>query len=706
MRRALVPLGLTLALLPEGLRAEAAAADADEPAPTPTYTVDVRERRPVTAASAFVRDSKAFEFRSVSDDPGEILEVTPGLEVGQHAGGGKANQYLIRGFDADHGTDIALFVDNVPVNVRSHAHGQGYSDFHFVIPETVERLEITKGPYEASIGDFATAGSVNLVTREWIDESYVKFEGGSFDTQRYLLMFSPDQGPFAGGEEAPARALFAFEAYGTDGPFHNEEDLWRYNVFGRVGVDLGERTRLEGTLNYYDGDWNASNEVPRRAVDGPGFDRWDAVDPTDGGQSSTARTLLKLVHEPSALEQMEAAAWFTWYTLDLYSNFTFFLDDPVGGDQILQPDDRIRYGGWLEYARQIDTAPVPVAFRAGLQTQSDDAHVRLHDTTERSITSTTRDDDVRESSLALWGEVEVIPVPWVRSVIGLRAEQFWFDTGDRSGLDNPDGHERDALLLPKVNLILRPFAEDGLLPSQVVSVSELELFLNFGQGYHSNDARDVATNPDDDTLPTALGWEVGLRTRFFERLDVAVAYWWLNLQSEFVYVGDAGDTEERGRTRRQGVELAAELEILDWLFWEGSLGYSSGEFAEPPDGAGPGNTKIPQAVRFIADTGLVARHPSGVSAELNYHTLGERYGTENPSDQRLQSWGVWNAALRYRRGPVEVGLLLENLGNTHWESAEYYFTSRLQGEPPEGVDDLHFVPGNPRNARVVLAYYF
>jgi outer membrane receptor protein involved in Fe transport len=228
-------------------------------------------------------------------------------------------------------------------------------------------------------------------------------------------------------------------------------------------------------------------------------------------------------------------------------------------------------------------------------------------------------------------------------------------------------------------------------------VRDFELFLNYGQGYHSNDARDVVANPHETTLPTANGFEVGARTRFGDRLDVAAAYWWLNLQSEFVFIGDAGDTEAKGRSRRRGVEVAAELEIFEWLFWQGSLGYSVGEFTN--------GDKIPQAVRFIADTGFAARHPSGFSAELTYHTLGERYGTESRSGKRLRSWGVWDAALRYRRGPFDVGLILENLGNTHWESAEYFFESRLAGELA-GVEDLHFVPGNPRNVRVVLAYHF
>ena len=237
-------------------------------------------------------------------------------------------------------------------------------------------------------------------------------------------------------------------------------------------------------------------------------------------------------------------------------------------------------------------------------------------------------------------------------------------------------------------------------------VRDFELFLNFGKGYHSNDARDVVAEPTEPTLASAYGWEMGARTRFFDRLDVAAAYWWLNLEREFVFVGDAGTTEQKPRSRRRGVEVAAELEILEWLFWQGSLGYSSGEFVGARDGADalPGR-EIPQAVRFIADTGLVARHPSGLSAELSYRTLGQRYGTEDPSTKRLRSWAVWDAAVRYRRGPFEIGLILENLGDTHWESAEFFFESQLAGEAA-GVEDLHFVPGNPRNARVVLAYHF
>jgi outer membrane receptor protein involved in Fe transport len=662
----------------------------------PTYTVEVRERRPVSAASSFVKDSKSFELRAL-ESPGEILEVTPGLVTGQHAGGGKANQYLVRGFDADHGTDIAVFVDRVPVNMRSHAHGQGYTDLHFVIPETIERIEITKGPYDVEVGDFATAGSVNLITRESAEESLLKVELGEFHTQRYLALWSPKAGAF-GGADPRARGLFAVEAYGTDGPFDDEEDFWRFNGFGRIGVELGQRTRLEATGHAYTGDWDASNQIPQRAVDAPGFGRWDAVDPSDGGDSSHIRTLVRLIHEPGERDRIEGAAWLIRYDLDLYSNFSFFLGDPVRGDQIVQRDDRWVYGGWLSWRRAGELAGIPAAFTAGLDTRSDDAHVRLSQSQDRGAFEVVADDEILERSLAAFAEAELLPLPWVRFLAGLRAEQFWYDVGDRSGLDRPDGHVQDGVLLPKANLILRPFAPDGLVPAALGALRSLELFFNFGQGFHSNDARDAVANPREPTLPTALGWEVGARSRLWERLDVALAYWWLNLQREFTFVGDEGTTEVKGRSRRRGVEASAELAITDWLLWQGDLAYSRAEFTN--------GDKVPQGPRFVAGTSVVARHDSGLSAELRWEYQGERYSTESPSTTRLRRQSVWSATARYRRGPFEVSLAVQNLFDTEWESAEFLYESRLSGEPAGGFTDLHFVPGWPRNFRVGVAYHF
>jgi len=663
--------------------------------PEPTYTVEVRERTPVSAASAFVKDARSFELRAL-ESPGEILEVSPGLMTAQHAGGGKANQFLVRGFDADHGSDHAVFVDDVPVNMRSHAHGQGFTDLHFVIPETIERVEITKGTYDASVGDFATAGSANLVTRRSVEESLVEVEIGEFDTQRYLTLLSPRIGPFA-GPDPEATALFAFEAYGSDGPFADEEDFWRYSGFARAGWQIDERTRLEGGLHLYSADWDASGQIPDRRVGRPGFDRFDAIDPTEGGDSSTARLWLRLGRELSPDSHLDLQLWGLHYDLDLFSNFTFFLDNPDQGDQIVQRDDRVAFGSRVAWRRVFADTPLPLATTVGLQTRTDDARVRLGRSVRREQVEVISDDEVDETSAALYGEAELLPLPWVRWVLGLRLEHFWFTSKDRSGLGRPEGAVTDFVVLPKANLILRPFGPDGPAPSELGMLHHLELFVNYGKGFHSNDARDVVANPRDVTLPTAHGWEVGLRTRVAERLDVALAHWWLELQRELVFVGDAGTTEVRPRSSRRGVEVSAELEILPWLYLQGDLAYSNAEF---DDGG-----KVPQAPRLVATAALLARHPSGLAAELRYKTLGERYATE-AIRPRLRSWAVWDFVGRYRWQRFELSLTVENLFDSDWESAEFFFASRLPGEPAEGVEDLHFVPGYPRHVRVALAYRF
>jgi outer membrane receptor protein involved in Fe transport len=731
---------LLLAWLPTSSAGQTTSAPPDPgtDAATPVYEVEVRERRPATAASAFVKDSKSFELR-ILEDPADLLEVTPGLVTGQHAGGGKANQYLVRGFDADHGTDLELSVDGVPVNMRSHAHGQGFADLHWVIPETIERLEVEKGPYRAFQGDFATAGSVNLVPFARLPESFARVELGEFHTQRYLALLSPRSGPFA-GEDPAATGLLALEMYGSDGPFRYDEDLWRYNLFASAGVRLGERARLSGWASAYSSRWDASGQIPERAVHSGRIGRFGSIDPSEGGDSDRENLKLRFEWDPSERDRVEADAWVSHYALDLRSNFTLFLEDPVLGDGIVQRDDRILYGGRLAWRRAFD-AGVPVVGTLGVDTRTDDAHVRLGKRVGSEFLEPVSDDDVLETSVAGFAEAEVSLAPWARAVVGLRAERFRFAVGDRVGLrvaaaedeardaeralaeaaaeeaepadpgepaeeaepepepfePRADGHVSEEVILPKASLIVSPFADGAPLESDTGALRNLDLFFNYGVGYHSNDARDVVANPRDVTLPRALGFEVGLRTRIGERLDVAVAHWWLNLQRELVFVGDEGATEVRPRSRRRGLEVSARLEILSWLYWDAEVAWSHAEFTN--------GDAVPQAPRITATTGIVARHPCGLSAELRFRALGQRYGIEDRS-VRLSGYGIWNLGLRYRRGPFEVSLLLENLTNRNWRSAEFFYTSRLRDEPPEGVDDFHFTPGSPRNFRVGVAWYF
>lgn len=662
----------------------------------PTYEVQVRARRPVTSGSEFAVEGRAIELRRL-DRPDRVLEVVPSLLTAQHAGGGKSNQYLVRGFDADHGTDFAFFVDGVPMNMRSHAHGQGFAEMHWLIPEAIARFDVSMGPYAVEYGDFATAGAVNLELFDRAPESYVKATAGPWQSVRTVGVYSPTTGVFAG--EDPRATLFtAFEFNTGDGPFANEENLLQYKGLARLGARLGERTRLESWAAAYRGRWNASGQIPERYVGRPGVDRFDSADPSEGGDGSREIGLVRLVHDFDQNRGLTLTAWASHYTLDLDSNFTLFLDDPVNGDGILQEDDRVYLGGSAIYRHAIDwTLPVVLSF--GLDERSDFVVASLSKQRRRTRLERTRSDRIRQHSIAAFAQADVLLAPWARFVGGVRAEGFFFHVRNRKESQTgaqAQGDVSEDLYLPKANLILTPFAADGPLPTSFAPVRDLELFLNWGQGYHSNDARDVVENPQERVLPLAMGWEVGARAPFGEWLDLSVAYWWLNLQSEFVFVGDAGETEPRGRSKRHGIEVAARVTPLSWLYADLAVTYSQAEFTN--------GDAVPQAPRLIGKASLVATHPSGLSAELDLTALGRRYALEDRS-VKLHGYAVFDFAVRYRRGPIEALIGVDNLLGSEWRSSEFYYESRLADEAA-GALDFHFTPGFPRFFRAGLTWYF
>lgn len=679
-----------------------------------TYDVTVRERRPVSSGSSYVVDGADFALRR-RDKPDQVLEQVPPLLTAQHAGGGKANQYLVRGFDADHGTDFAWFLDMLPINLRSHAHGQGYTDFTFFIPETIERIEVAMGPYSVEFGDFATAGAANLKLFETAPAPFLKVEGGQWESVRTVGLWSPRRGRFAGGEQ-PGSLLVAGEFTTTDGPFQDGENLLQYKALARAGWRFGERTRLEGWLSLYDGDWHGSGQIPRRLVRSPGFDRWDSVDPTEGGDSDRESALVRLIHEPGPGRRLELTAWAAHYALDLYSNFTFFLNDPLNGDGIVQSDDRIYTGGSLVYRHQLD-GRFPSVLSAGLDTRTDFAGVRLQRQRARQRLATLAHDDVVESSLAGFLQTDTLLAEWARFVGGVRLEGFRFDVESRCAsctadpsdpLSGPraEGTEYDGVALPKANLILRPFASAGPLPVETPALRDAQLFLNWGIGYHSNDARDVVADPKATTLPTAMGWEVGWRMPLAEWLDVSIAGWWLNLESELAFVGDEGTTERRPASHRRGIELAARATPWEWLEGEVAVAYSSARYAEDDDALGIAKgDPVAQAPRLVAKARVRATHASGLSGELAFRALGERYAVEDDRSIRLSDYAVFDLGVRYRRGPLEASLLVENLFDTQWRSADFFFESFVPGFDAAPTEDFHFVPGNPRNVRVGLTWF-
>jgi len=674
-----VTLGLTM---PSGIRAH----DPDEPE-LEAPEVAVEGERPIAASSQqFIPDREIL--LQPQGRPAQVLRLIPGMVAVEHSGGaGKADQYFLRGFDADHGTDVAFFADGMPINLRSHAHGQGYADLSFIIPETIEGLDAYKGAYLPEIGDFATAGAVNFRTRQVVQEGIVQATGGEFDTQRYLLMFSPTK--------ERVRTLFAGEVYYTNGPFEHDNRYRRSNFLGKVTTNLTGRDELSFKFTFQKSKWNASGEIPLRAVTAGIIDRFGAIDPSEGGNTLRTTGLLNYHYDTTSGGQFFANAYGQYYRLDLFTNFTFFLKDPVNGDGIQQSDRRVVYGGDVGYKQRGEILGIPTIGTIGLQIRVDDIHARLGTQTTRVGTGALTDSNVLSASYAPFFKVEAQPLSWVRLAGGLRWETFTFDVQNRCATcaERPEGQKSSGVILPKMNVILGPWART-------------EFFVNYGEGFHSNDARS-AVQMGSSPLARARTYEVGLRSKPWgpEGVELTLTGWRIDLESELVFVGDEGTTEIRGPSRRYGVEVAARGQVWGPLYVNGSFTWTHAKFRN--------GEAIPLAPEYTAYGAAILRWPEGLTSQLQATYLGVRPLIED-SSIRSPSWIVFDLSERYRlpiqlpHGRMEAFLFIQNLLDTHWEQAIFAFNSRLRTEPPSAVGtfDVHFLPGNPRTFMGGVAWYF
>jgi outer membrane receptor protein involved in Fe transport len=634
---------------------------------------------PLSSSSELMIPGRDFELRP-HGRPADVLRLIPGLIINQHQGGGKAEQYLIRGFDADHGTDLAIFVDNVPVNMRSQAHGQGYADLHFLIPETVRAVDVLKGPYFPEYGDFDTAGVVNFITRDFVEENTLEISGGSFNTQRYLALLSPTKDQ--------VKTFLAIEGYHSDGPFDHPNGYLRFNVFGKASTTLAEDMKLSLWASYYHAEWHGSGEIPTRAVRSGLIDRFGSIDPNEGG--ITERTNLNVEYRWKTAENQRllAQAYVTYYTLSLFNDFSFFLDNPVTGDMINQRDTRFLAGFNTQY--EIDSQPLgmPLTSTAGFQYRIDTPHVVLANAVQRFQLSRTQDVNIREQSFSPFVKFDLAPIDKVRLVTGARGDIFTFHSTQNVNTTGSDlnGDVTKARPNVKANLILGPWAGT-------------EFFGNFGTGFHSNDARAVISNPELDALPTATGYEFGLRTKILPRAEIFFTYWFLDLKSELVFVGDAGTTEPKGPTHREGLEFGTKVRLLDWLTFTGDFTYTSQSEFTQTGGA------IPLAPKWTARADFTARLPWGLSSSVEMRHLSNRWADEGRT-QTARGYTLFSSTTRYRYKNFEAFLSAENLTNAEWREAQFYFTSRLAGEPAAGVNDIHYTPGNPRSFLGGIAWHF
>jgi outer membrane receptor protein involved in Fe transport len=643
------------------------------PPPPPAETV-VKAKRPISAASSFSVRDRDFELRPIASVQ-DILRVTPGLVLVQHSGGGKANQYFLRGFDSDHGTDIALSIDGVPINMVSHAHGQGFADTNFIIPEVVERVQITKGPYFAYTGDLATSGSVNMVSRDDFEHSaaaagLVGSPGFGSLGYRGLAIASPK---FEGG----VKATFAAEIGRSNGPFDNPENWDKYKLFNKVSV-LRPTWAFAITEMSYSGNWFGSGQIPDRAVQSGQVARFGSIDPDEGGNTARHQIYAQYRLWPTANSEMTVLAYAGLYRFNLFSNFTLFLRDPDNGDEIEQVDRRIFYGGRFAYRVVHQLGPVAFDTTIGGDARSDDINGQLWNTVHRRQLAAVRNDDMHETIMGVYLNEEIAPLTWLRFDVGGRADLISYAVDNQLAVPDPtapvSGVGAANQFSPKANMIVTAVDRPG---------AQLDIYLNYGHGFHSNDVRGAFTNPPVTPLTRAVGEEIGARTRLFGRWDLAAALWQLDLDSETVWVGDEGTTEAGPPTNRKGIEVETRFEITRWLAADLDLTFTKSRFALGNANGGG----LALAPKQTWAGGLSARHRLGPGvgrAGLRFFGIGDRPASD---DGVLIAQGFTEVDLQigYRHRWFDLALGIENLLDQKYRSAQFATTSRLRTEPGVGA---------------------
>jgi hypothetical protein len=619
--------------------------------------------------------------------PGEVLEVIPGMAVTQHSGTGKANQYFLRGFNLDHGTDFSTRVDGVPINLPTHAHGQGYMDLNWVIPEIVDYVNFRKGPYYADVGDFSSVGTADIYLVRTLPEGLAQVGVGQDDYYRVLVAQTPQLGP--------GHLLYAFEYNFYNGPWDHPQHLQKFNGILKYTLERGGSTFTLGATAYY-GKWDSTDQIPQRAVDEGLISRFGAIDLSDGGW--TSRYSLYSEWSYKGDKSLTAAnAYLVFYRLNLFSNFTFFLDDPVNGDQFEQADRRVVVGGNVSQTWFTTWLGDSMDHTIGLQTRHDAIpEVALFQTRDRVRLSTTRNDNVHETNVGFYYQNQTQWLPKVRTVLGLREDVFVFNVDSDIAVNS--GSNTDAIFSPKLSLIFGPWART-------------EVYLNGGFGFHSNDARGttITVDPKDPTTVVARvtplvrtkGAEIGVRSTWVPGLNSTLAFWYLTLGSELVFSGDAGITEPSRPSRRYGVEWANFYKITPWLVLDFDLSHSYARFTEDD----PVGNYIPGSIETVITSGATVNLTNGLFGSLRMRYFGPRSLIEDNS-VRSQSTTLVNLEVGYRYKNIVAQLEVFNLFNSKDHDIDYFYVSRLPGEAAAGVADVHFHPVEPPLVRFFLTYKF
>jgi outer membrane cobalamin receptor len=612
----------------------------------------------------------------------ELLNRVPGLFIGQHAGGGKAEQIFLRGFDIDHGTDINLTVDGMPINMVSHAHGQGYADMHFIIPDVLENISYTKGPYDINRGNLATAGNVNFSTKDRLASSSISHQIGSFNRSKTLASLNLI-------DDQSNAAYISTEWTTSDGPFEASQHFKRLNVFGKWTHWTPSNDRISLSASMFTSAWDASGQIPERAVKNGLISRFGAIDSTEGGKTNRINFTLNHSKYIDDKSYLKTDFYFSNYGFDLFSNFTFFLNDSINGDQIRQVEKRNLYGFNSTYFRNIwNSGDAKMDIKAGIGWRYDDVNdISLDRTLNRkTIVSSIKKGNIDESNFSTFAELNY-SLHKLNISAGARTDMFTFLYNDLLSARYDTKSETARAISPKATI-------------SYTMNDKTQLFAKVGKGFHSNDTRVVTDANSLLSLPAAWGTDIGANHKITNNLFLQWTLWRLKSDQEFVYVGDEGIVEPSGKSLRQGIEASLRYQPFNWMILSADANYTRAKSLDSE----PGETHIPLAAPWV-NSGSVSIYPSKMSSlGLHLRNIGDRPANEDNSII-AQGYAILDFNAKYQWKQIEFTFEVKNVLNTAWNETQFATNSRLQNELIP-VEEIHFTPGEPRAFYVAGRFIF
>lgn len=612
----------------------------------------------------------------------ELLRKVPGLFIGQHAGGGKAEQIFLRGFDIDHGTDIALSIDGMPINMVSHAHGQGYSDLHFIIPETIDKIDFGKGPYYANQGDFNTAGYVNFATKNSIKKSIISLGFGDFNSLRTFGMFNLLD------NKSDEQAYVALEYIETDGAFETPQNFNRINIFGKYSVFINGMDKVTLTASHFTSSWDASGQIPERAIKNGNITRFGAIDDTEGGFTSRTNLNVQLKKTLADESLLRTNVFYSNYNFELYSNFTFFLEDPLNGDQIKQFENRDVFGINSQIITTKNYGSVEATYTKGVGLRYDlISDIELSHTKNRSeVLERIQLGNVKQTNMYAFYNSEFL-VGKFKIAPSLRLDYFKFIYNNALNSTYETLSKTKAIVNPKLNIL---YAQND----------NLQWFLKSGIGFHSNDTRVILQQNADKVLPRAYGVDFGNIWKPTKNLVLNIAAWYLLSEEELVYVGDAGIVEPSGKSERFGLDFGLRYQFTDWLYLDTDASFTKARSLENIKG----EDYIPLAPKFTMAGGLSFSEIGNFSGGFRYRFINKRPANEDNSIV-AKGYLISDFNINYKVKDITLGVAIENIFDVAWNETQFATESRLQNEV-NPVEEIHFTPGTPFFVKATISYQF